>query len=814
MDKVLPLLPLRDIVMFPNMVVPLFVGREKSIFAIDKSLEDTKEILLVTQKEPTDENPNKSGLYEIGTLSRILQILKLPDGTVKILVEGIRRVKITDLVSNKEIWEANYELLEDKPLQNPEKIEAMARTCIELFGKYVNLNKRIHPDIISSIEKLDDKTVIADLISTHVILKLTKKQEILEILDLGKRFSELLVVLESEIKVLQVEKKIRNRVKSQMEKSQKEYYLNEQMKAIQKELGDEDDGMQDEISEITQKIKDAKLPKEALEKANSEIKKLKMMNPMSAEATVIRNYLDWILEIPWHKKSQTNKNLKNAKKILDSDHYGLEKIKDRVLEYLAVQTKSSKPYNQIICFMGPPGVGKTSLAKSIADSVGRKFVRVSLGGVHDESEIRGHRRTYIGSMPGKIIQAMKKAGTTNPVILLDEIDKLGNDWKGDPTSALLEVLDSEQNSNFNDHYLEIDYDLSDVMFITTSNSYNMPRPLLDRLEIINISGYTEDEKLQIAKKHLIAKEMKMHGLKNNEVKISDEAILSLIRNYTRESGVRNLEREIANVFRKCVRKIVESNSKKTILITNRNIKTFAGVEKYQIQNANTENLVGVATGLAWTEVGGEILSIESLLMPGKGKVTITGKLGEVMQESIKAAISLVRSRMIDYGIEVDILEKNDIHIHVPEGAIPKDGPSAGITMATTIVSVLSGIPIKKDVAMTGEITLRGRVLPIGGLKEKLLAASRSGIKTVIIPKDNEKDLNEIPQKVQKSLEIHCAETINDVLKIALVRMPEPKKENDSKTQEQKNDDIKKNNVKNSADEKSTSSSSRKKSQKK
>ena len=636
----------------------------------------------------------------------------------------------------------------------------------------------------------------------------------MEILDLGKRFSELLVVLESEIKVLQVEKKIRNRVKSQMEKSQKEYYLNEQMKAIQKELGDEDDGMQDEISEITQKIKDAKLPKEALEKANSEIKKLKMMNPMSAEATVIRNYLDWILEIPWHKKSQTNKNLKNAKKILDSDHYGLEKIKDRVLEYLAVQTKSSKPYNQIICFMGPPGVGKTSLAKSIADSVGRKFVRVSLGGVHDESEIRGHRRTYIGSMPGKIIQAMKKAGTTNPVILLDEIDKLGNDWKGDPTSALLEVLDSEQNSNFNDHYLEIDYDLSDVMFITTSNSYNMPRPLLDRLEIINISGYTEDEKLQIAKKHLIAKEMKMHGLKNNEVKISDEAILSLIRNYTRESGVRNLEREIANVFRKCVRKIVESNSKKTILITNRNIKTFAGVEKYQIQNANTENLVGVATGLAWTEVGGEILSIESLLMPGKGKVTITGKLGEVMQESIKAAISLVRSRMIDYGIEVDILEKNDIHIHVPEGAIPKDGPSAGITMATTIVSVLSGIPIKKDVAMTGEITLRGRVLPIGGLKEKLLAASRSGIKTVIIPKDNEKDLNEIPQKVQKSLEIHCAETINDVLKIALVRMPEPKKENDSKTQEQKNDDIKKNNVKNSADEKSTSSSSRKKSQKK
>lgn len=814
MDKVLPLLPLRDIVMFPNMVVPLFVGREKSIFAIDKSLEDTKEILLVTQKEPTDENPNKSGLYEIGTLSRILQILKLPDGTVKILVEGIRRVKITDLVSNKEIWEANYELLEDKPFQNPEKIEAMARTCIELFGKYVNLNKRIHPDIISSIEKLDDKTVIADLIATHVILKLTKKQEILEILDLGKRFSELLVVLESEIKVLQVEKKIRNRVKSQMEKSQKEYYLNEQMKAIQKELGDEDDGMQDEISEITQKIKDAKLPKEALEKANSEIKKLKMMNPMSAEATVIRNYLDWILEIPWHKKSQTNKNLKNAKKILDSDHYGLEKIKDRVLEYLAVQTKSSKPYNQIICFMGPPGVGKTSLAKSIADSVGRKFVRVSLGGVHDESEIRGHRRTYIGSMPGKIIQAMKKAGTTNPVILLDEIDKLGNDWKGDPTSALLEVLDSEQNSNFNDHYLEIDYDLSDVMFITTSNSYNMPRPLLDRLEIINISGYTEDEKLQIAKKHLIAKEMKMHGLKNNEVKISDEAILSLIRNYTRESGVRNLEREIANVFRKCVRKIVESNSKKTILITNRNIKTFAGVEKYQIQNANTENLVGVATGLAWTEVGGEILSIESLLMPGKGKVTITGKLGEVMQESIKAAISLVRSRMIDYGIEVDILEKNDIHIHVPEGAIPKDGPSAGITMATTIVSVLSGIPIKKDVAMTGEITLRGRVLPIGGLKEKLLAASRSGIKTVIIPKDNEKDLNEIPQKVQKSLEIHCAETINDVLKIALVRMPEPKKENDSKTQEQKNDDIKKNNVKNSADEKSTSSSSRKKSQKK
>lgn len=763
----LPLLPLRDIVMFPNMIVPLFVGREKSIFSIDKALKNKKEIILVTQKEPSDENPEQDDIYGIGTLSEILQILKLPDGTVKILVKGLKRVKIHELQNQREIWEASYEDVKDVLDTTPEQIEALQRTAVESLEKYINLNKRIHPDILSSINKTDSPSVIADIISTHLILKIAKKQELLETSNLRERLEALIDALESEIKVLQVEKKIKSRVKSQMEKSQREYYLNEQMKAIQKELGDNDDEIQDEISELNTKVEKLKLSKEAKEKALSEIKKLKMMNPMSAEATVIRNYLDWLLGLPWGIKTVINKKIQNAKKVLDRDHSGLSKVKDRILEYIAVQTKVKRTYNQIICFMGPPGVGKTSLAKSIADAVGRKFVRISLGGVKDESEIRGHRRTYIGSMPGKIIQALKKAGSSNPLILLDEIDKVGADWKGDPASALLEVLDAEQNFSFSDHYLEVDFDLSDVMFITTANTYDMPKPLLDRLEIIRLSGYTEDEKLEIAKQHLVKKQMEMHGLRDGEIKFDDKALTRLIRYYTREAGVRNLEREIANILRKAVRQIVEKTAT-SIKITEKNLKDYAGIEKFDYQNANDTNMVGVATGLAWTEVGGEILSIESLIMPGKGKVTLTGKLGEVMQESIKAAISLVRSRAKEYNLDPKIFEENDIHIHVPEGAIPKDGPSAGIAMVTTIASVFSNTPIKKDVAMTGEITLHGKVLAIGGLKEKLLAAHRSGIKTVIIPKDNTKDLAEIPEKVLKDLDIHPVSNIDEVLSIALV----------------------------------------------
>lgn len=769
MENMLPLLPLRDIVMFPNMIVPLFVGREKSIFAIDKALRNKKEIILVTQKEPTEENPSQDDIFSVGTLSSILQILKLPDGTVKILVEGLKRVKVKEINNGKELCEANFEVLEDKVDNDIEKIEAIQRTSVELFEKYVNLNKKIHPDIISSLNQAETPSVISDIISTHIIVKMSKKQKLLETLNLYERFKDLLAILESEIKVLQVEKRIRNRVKSQMEKSQKEYYLNEQMKAIQKELGDDESG-QDEISELNTRIQDANLPPEVFEKVKAEMKKLTMMNSMSAEATVVRNYIDWILDLPWNNKSAVNRNLLKAKKVLDSDHYGLDKIKERILEYLAVQMKSSKVYGQIICFVGPPGVGKTSLSKSIADALGRNYIRISLGGVRDESEIRGHRRTYIGAMPGKIIQAMKKAKTMNPLILLDEIDKLGNDWKGDPASALLEVLDPEQNKKFNDHYLELDYDLSDVMFITTANTYDMSRPLLDRLEIINISGYTEEEKLQIAKRHLLLKQMKLHGLKKNEFSISDEALLILIREYTKEAGVRNLEREISNILRKAVRKIVDKTKNK-INVTAKNIRNFAGVPKYQSQDANKSDMVGVATGLAWTEVGGEILSIESLMMEGKGNVTLTGKLGEVMQESIKAAMSLVKSRVKDYIVDPDVFDKHDFHIHVPEGAIPKDGPSAGIAMVTTIVSSVTSIPVRKDVAMTGEITLRGVVLPIGGLKEKLLAAHRSGIKTVIIPKDNEKDLDEIPIKIRRDLDIRLVSDINEVLSIALLRSP-------------------------------------------
>jgi len=767
MNKKLPLLPLRDIVMFPNMIVPLFVGREKSIFSIDKALDDTKEIILVTQREPSDENPNLEDIYEVGTLSEILQILKLPDGTIKILVKGLKRVEIKELFSKKEIWEASYEEVEDIIDTEPDQIEALQRAAIESLERYVNLNKRIHPEILGSINKADSPSVISDIISTHLILKISKKQALLETYNLRERFDALIENLESEIKVLQVEKKIKSRVKSQMEKSQREYYLNEQMKAIQRELGDGDDEMQDEITELNNKVKHLKLSEEAREKANSEIKKLKLMNPMSAEASVIRNYLDWLLELPWGKKTNLNKKLPKAKKILDREHSGLAKVKDRILEHIAVQTKVKKTYGQIICFMGPPGVGKTSLAKSIAEAVGRKFVRIALGGVKDESEIRGHRRTYIGSMPGKIIQAIKKAGSSNPLILLDEIDKVGSDWKGDPASALLEVLDAEQNSTFNDHYLEVDFDLSDVMFLTTANTYDMPKPLLDRLEIIRLSGYTEEEKLDIAKQHLVKKQMKAHGLADKEVSFTDKALMKIIQNYTREAGVRNLEREIANIMRKITREIVEKGCT-SVKVTDKNLKNYAGIQKFEHQNANTENMVGVATGLAWTEVGGEILSIESLIMPGKGNVTLTGKLGEVMQESIKAAISLVKSRALDYNIDPKKFNENDVHVHVPEGAIPKDGPSAGIAMVTTIASVFSNIPIRKDVAMTGEITLHGKVLPIGGLKEKLLAAHRSGIKTIVIPKDNQKDLEEIPENILSGLDINPVSNIDEVLAIALV----------------------------------------------
>ncbi|WP_149537350.1 endopeptidase La [Siccirubricoccus phaeus] len=767
--ELFPVLPLRDIVVFPHMIVPLFVGREKSVRALEAVMREDKQILLVAQKNAAQDDPAAEDLYQVGTVSTVLQLLKLPDGTVKVLVEGGRRARIVAFKETESHFEAYATTIEEAAPPAAET-EALARTVVGQFEQYIKLNKKIAPEVLVSINQIDDPTKLADTVAAHLSLKIPEKQELLETPSTTGRLERVFAHMESEIGVLQVEKRIRNRVKRQMEKTQREYYLNEQLKAIQKELGEGEDG-KDESAEIEARIKATKLSKEAREKAMAELKKLRTMSPMSAESTVVRNYLDWMLSIPWKKRSKVRNDIVEAEKVLDADHYGLDKVKERIIEYLAVQSRSPKIKGPILCLVGPPGVGKTSLGKSIAKATGRNFVRMSLGGVRDEAEVRGHRRTYIGSMPGKVIQGMKKAKTSNPLFLLDEIDKLGADWRGDPSSALLEVLDPEQNATFNDHYLEVDYDLSDVMFVTTANSLRMPQPLLDRMEIIRIPGYTEDEKVEIAKRHLIPKQTEANGLKPGEWSVSDEALRDLVRYYTREAGVRNLEREIGGLARKAVREIVSKKAKK-VAITVKTLEKFAGVRKFRYGEAEAEDMVGVVTGLAWTEVGGEILTIESVTVPGKGKVQTTGKLGDVMQESVSAAMSYVRSRATSFGLKPTLFDRRDIHVHVPEGATPKDGPSAGIAMATSIVSVLTGIPVRKDVAMTGEITLRGRVLPIGGLKEKLLAALRAGITTVFIPKENEKDLAEIPDNVKKGLSIHPVSHVDEVIGTALVRKPE------------------------------------------
>jgi len=765
----LPVLPLRDIVVFPHMIVPLFVGREKSVRALEAVMKDDKQILLVAQKNATQDDPSAEDIYRVGTVSTILQLLKLPDGTVKVLVEGGRRAKISDFRETEPYFEAKVEAMPDLDLDMKE-LEALGRTVVTQFEQYIKLNKKIAPEVLVSLNQIEEPSKLADTVASHLNLKIAEKQELLETPRVGERLERVFGHMESEIGVLQVEKRIRNRVKRQMEKTQREYYLNEQLKAIQKELGEGEEG-RDETAEIEARIKKTRLSKEAREKAMAELKKLKTMSPMSAEATVVRNYLDWILGIPWKKRSKVKNDVIEAEQTLDLDHYGLEKVKERITEYLAVQSRSQKMRGPILCLVGPPGVGKTSLGKSIAKATGRAFVRMSLGGVRDEAEIRGHRRTYIGSMPGKVIQGMKKAKTSNPLFLLDEIDKLGADWRGDPSSALLEVLDPEQNATFADHYLEVDYDLSDVMFVTTANSLRMPQPLLDRMEIIRISGYTEDEKVEISKRHLISKVSEQHSLKPEEWTITEDGLRDLIRYYTREAGVRSLERELANLARKAVKEIVTGKSKK-VAITRKNLAKYAGVQKHRYGDLEDSDMVGVVTGLAWTEVGGEILTIESVLLPGKGNVKHTGKLGDVMQESVSAALSYVRSKSISFGIKPTLFEKRDIHVHVPEGATPKDGPSAGVAMATSMISILTGIPVRRDVAMTGEITLRGRVLPIGGLKEKLLAALRSGITTVFIPKDNEKDLAEVPDNVKKHLAIIPVSHVDEVIDRALVRKPE------------------------------------------
>jgi ATP-dependent Lon protease len=761
-----PVLPLRDIVVFPHMIVPLFVGREKSVRALEDVMKDDKQILLVTQKNAAQDDPSSDDIFTVGTVGTVLQLLKLPDGTVKVLVEGGHRAVIQRFVENDEFFVAEAVAMQDSHGEGKE-VEALARSVISQFEQYIKLNKKIPPEVLVSVNQIDDPSKLADTVASHLGLKISDKQELLELVSVTERLERVYAFMEGEIGVLQVEKRIRSRVKRQMEKTQREYYLNEQMKAIQKELGEGEDG-KDEVAELEERIKKTKLSKEAREKAQAEAKKLRTMSPMSAEATVVRNYLDWLLSIPWNKPTKVKKDIKLAEKVLNDDHYGLEKVKERILEYLAVQLRQKKMKGPILCLVGPPGVGKTSLGKSIAKATGRNFVRISLGGVRDEAEIRGHRRTYIGSMPGKIIQAMKKAKSSNPMFLLDEIDKLGADWRGDPSSALLEVLDPEQNVNFNDHYLEIDYDLSDVMFVTTANSLRMPQPLLDRMEIIRLSGYTEDEKVEIAKRHLIPKQIKDHGLKKTEWVLSEDAIRDLVRYYTREAGVRSLEREIANLARKSLKEILLKNLKK-VTINRRNLAKYAGVRKFRYGEAEAEDMVGVVTGLAWTEVGGEILTIEAVMVPGKGKVIATGKLGDVMKESVQAAESYVKSRSIEFGIKPTIFNRKDIHVHVPEGATPKDGPSAGVAMVTTIVSVLTGIPVRRDVAMTGEVTLRGRVLPIGGLKEKLLAALRAGIKVALIPSENEKDLADIPENVKRGLEIIPVSSVDEVLKHALTK---------------------------------------------
>ena len=766
-EKNIPVLPLRDIVVFPHMVVPLFVGRDKSVKALEKVMAGDKRIMLITQKRAAVDDPKKDDLFDFGTVANVLQLLKLPDGTVKVLVEGMQRASINMFTDMNTHLESNIDLIEENVDSTDKKLRALSKSITELFDKYVNLNKKIPPEVLGTINEIDDLSKLSDTIASHLSIKLSDKQEILEAMDLTKRFDKIMSFIQAELDVMQVEKKIRGRVKNQMEKTQREYYLNEQMKAIQKELGEGEDG-KDDVQEYEEKIENTKLSKEAKEKCYAEIKKLRSMSPMSAESSVIRNYLDWVLTIPWGKKTKVKRDINFAEKVLNEDHYGLEKVKERILEYLAVQQRIKKMKGPILCLVGAPGVGKTSLGKSIARATGRKFVRMSLGGVRDEAEIRGHRRTYIGSLPGKVLQMMKKAGSSNPLFLLDEIDKLGADYRGDPSSALLEVLDPEQNNSFNDHYLEVDYDLSDTMFITTANTLRMPPALLDRMEIIRIAGYTEDEKVEIVKQHLAPQMLEKHGLNKDELTIHDTAILGLIRYYTREAGVRSLERELSNLARKTVKKIVAGEIK-SITIDENNLHDFAGVRKFKFGEIDNDDQVGIVTGLAWTEVGGDILPIESVIMPGKGRMTITGKLGDVMKESIQAAKSYVRSRCIDFGIKPTIFPMRDIHIHVPEGAIPKDGPSAGLGMVTSIVSVLTGIPVRKDIAMTGEVTLRGKALGIGGLKEKLLAALRAGTKTVIVPKENEKDMAEIPDNVKNGLELIFVDNVDEVLKIALTK---------------------------------------------
>ncbi|MFB2727759.1 endopeptidase La [Shewanella mangrovisoli] len=763
----LPVLPLRDVVVYPHMVIPLFVGREKSIRCLETAMAQDKQIILVAQRDAELDEPTKDDIFEVGTVASILQLLKLPDGTVKVLVEGGRRARITRYTQEADFFVAKAEYLESEPLEDKEE-EVLVRSAIGQFEGYIKLNKKIPPEVLTSLSGIDEAARLADTMAAHMPLKLEDKQSVLEMTNVGERLEYLMAMMESEIDLLQVEKRIRTRVKKQMEKSQREYYLNEQMKAIQKELGDLDEG-HDEFEVLNRKIEDANMPSDAKEKAVAELNKLRMMSPMSAEATVVRSYVDWMTSVPWSQRSKIKRDLAKAQEVLDTDHYGLEKVKDRILEYLAVQSRVRQLKGPILCLVGPPGVGKTSLGQSIAKATGRKYVRVALGGVRDEAEIRGHRRTYIGSMPGKVIQKMAKVGVKNPLFLLDEIDKMSSDMRGDPASALLEVLDPEQNATFNDHYLEVDYDLSDVMFVATSNSMNIPGPLLDRMEVIRLSGYTEDEKLNIAKQHLLTKQIERNGLKANEIHIEDSAIVGIIRYYTREAGVRALERELSKICRKVVKMILLDKSIKSVTVTADNLKSFLGVQRFDYGKAESNNQIGQVTGLAWTEVGGDLLTIEATSVPGKGKLTYTGSLGDVMQESIQAAMTVVRARAEQLGINGDFYEKRDIHVHVPEGATPKDGPSAGAAMCTALVSSLTGNPVRADVAMTGEITLRGEVLPIGGLKEKLLAAHRGGIKLVLIPKENERDLEEIPANVIADLEIRPVRWVDEVLKLALER---------------------------------------------
>ena len=767
--QTIPVLPLRDVVVFPYMVMPLFVGRPRSIHSLDEAMNHGKQLLLVSQKQPELEEPGVDDLYDVGTIANIIQLLKLPDGTVKVLVEGQQRAQIYQLEDTGEHFQAQVEPL-NSTLGNKKELQVVHKAALDEFQNYINLNKKVQPDILSALQQIENLEQLSDTLASHLPVSVAQKQTVLEMSNVVERFEYLLGLMQSEADLLQVEKRIRSRVKKQMEKSQRDYYLNEQIKAIQKELGEEENAIS-EIEQLRQKIEEARMPLEAREKVEAELQKLKMMSPMSAEATVVRSYIDWMIQVPWHKRTKVKKDLAKAQDILDADHYGLERVKERILEYLAVQTRLNQLKGPILCLVGPPGVGKTSLGQSIANATGRKYVRMALGGVRDEAEIRGHRKTYIGSLPGKLIQKMAKVGVKNPLFLLDEIDKMSSDMRGDPASALLEVLDPEQNAHFNDHYLEVDYDLSDVMFVATSNSMHIPTPLLDRMEVIRLSGYTEDEKLNIATRHLIKKQMERNGLKAGELTIDDSAIVDIIRYYTREAGVRNLEREISKICRKAVKTLLLDKKLKSIKVTAKNLHDYLGVKRFEFGRADTQNRVGEVTGLAWTEVGGDLLTIETASVLGKGKLSYTGSLGDVMKESIQAAMTVVRARADKLGINPEFHEKRDIHIHVPDGATPKDGPSAGIAMCTALVSCLTGNPVKSEVAMTGEISLRGKVLPIGGLKEKLLAAHRGGIKTVIIPKDNVKDLEEIPENAKRDLNIHAVETIDEVLTIALENPP-------------------------------------------